>query len=108
MGGARHSLPRGFTNIHPNSPPEPLQPFRLASHNLPLSKWISLLTSQVLGDDGRSACQRVLQALHDQHARTLAHHKAVAVLVPGAGRARGLVAALGQGPAVQEGIREFL
>ena len=42
---------------------------------------------------------RVLQRLHDQHARALAHDEAIAPLVPGAARALRLPAAAAERPA---------
>lgn len=42
--------------------------------------------TQVLADDGSSACLCVLKRLHAEHTRALTHHEPVAVLIPRPGR----------------------
>lgn len=57
--------------------------------------------AQVLAEDVGATRLRVLQRLHAQHARALAHHKAVAALVPWPRRLLRLVIARGQRSAQQ-------
>merc|ERR1719213_1168675 len=59
-------------------------------------------TAEVLRDDGGPSLHGVLEALHDEHTRALAHDEPVALLVPRARRGLKLLVIRGEGAAGDE------